>query len=718
MALQFGSTWWGGKWVNSIEDATYSNRLPRVKSYARNGSVSKIEIENSRILAKVQGSRRKPYDVTVELRPFTKQENKKILRIINKNSAYLSALLVRKLPEKLFYDCGKEDINIFPKKWSDFEADCSCPDWADCCKHIAAVIYIIGNEIDRNPFLSFQLHGLDILQKIQAKKTIEGADSSQTTILNIDELTFDKKRNNSSNWKFNHEIFEKIDFSIIPDSRGKLLSLLSDNPLFGTGKNFKIPLDKFYKDISRVSQYLKLKFEVIREGEQFQTGKFTQNSIILKDELSIKKITFAYEERRLTSENTSSLLKIVDLAMQIPLKTFAIHEKTLLSFSLIARFALKIIEKGAFIPEILSKRNAYFIRYIPATMIKEVKDLNDMIMKLIPEDLISIEDNRAKPLFLTKDETVKVLFSLIFDAVNLENNKFFHRLNKVEAMFFNGDVMAAKSFHEREIPNTISLWLSRLHLEKMDYTPLLIIEENSGKFIMDLAAENRKKQLNKPIPLEAILNEKEFSDLRFDILKTVELLKDFLPELDILLKSNGRTMPVLSSENFEKIFFEILPIFKLLGINVLLPKILRELIIPRPTLEAIKKSPKTESRSYISLDSMMDFKWKIALGEKYLSLEEFKNLVREKRGLIKFKEQFIYLDEKEMRKIIGQMEKSSTLSPAARFEAIFTGKYQGTNVVFDQNLSEQINKFLKIKSLNVPKALKANLRPYQNRTSR
>ena len=73
MALQFGNTWWGKKWVDSIEDTEYENRLPRGKRYARNGSVTHIEVSEKGVYAHVKGSRRTPYKVSIALKPFTKE---------------------------------------------------------------------------------------------------------------------------------------------------------------------------------------------------------------------------------------------------------------------------------------------------------------------------------------------------------------------------------------------------------------------------------------------------------------------------------------------------------------------------------------------------------------------------------------------------------------------------------------------------------------------
>ncbi len=91
----------------------------------------------------------------------------KIIDMITGSAFYMSQLVAGKLPMQMYDDLVKNKIKIFPKSSHDLSTDCSCPDWAETCKHIAAVIYIIANEIDRDPFLVFKLHNFDIMKRLK-----------------------------------------------------------------------------------------------------------------------------------------------------------------------------------------------------------------------------------------------------------------------------------------------------------------------------------------------------------------------------------------------------------------------------------------------------------------------------------------------------------------------------------------------------------------------
>src|SRR5699024_6432406 len=165
----FGRTWWGQQWLSAFNNIDNLNRLPRGRRYAGNGSVQTIDIGTQAIHARVQGSRRTPYKVNIALALFNAQEQQTILDATEASPALLSRLLHRQLPQQLLALLHDHGIRLFPRNWQNMKATCSCPDAALPCKHIAAVLYIIANEIDKNPFLVFDLHGMDLAAALQQR---------------------------------------------------------------------------------------------------------------------------------------------------------------------------------------------------------------------------------------------------------------------------------------------------------------------------------------------------------------------------------------------------------------------------------------------------------------------------------------------------------------------------------------------------------------------
>jgi uncharacterized Zn finger protein len=158
---EFGASWWAKRWIQVLESFNIGARLSRGRSYARNGQVLSITIEEGKVKAKVQGSRPKPYEVAIEVKTLSKAEWSKVLDALGRQALFAAKLLAGEMPqdvEEVFKEVG---VSLFPAKMRDLETDCSCPDWSNPCKHIAAVYYLLGEEFDRDPFLIFTLRGLD-----------------------------------------------------------------------------------------------------------------------------------------------------------------------------------------------------------------------------------------------------------------------------------------------------------------------------------------------------------------------------------------------------------------------------------------------------------------------------------------------------------------------------------------------------------------------------
>jgi uncharacterized Zn finger protein len=156
----FGQSWWAKRWIAVLESFDIGARLSRGRSYARGGQVLSIDIDKGRVEAKVQGSRPKPYDITIAVKTLSPGEWKKVLQGLARQAVYAAKLLAGEMPQDIEQLFQKVGVSLFPEKLRDLETDCSCPDWSNPCKHIAATYYLLGEEFDRDPFLLFKLRGL------------------------------------------------------------------------------------------------------------------------------------------------------------------------------------------------------------------------------------------------------------------------------------------------------------------------------------------------------------------------------------------------------------------------------------------------------------------------------------------------------------------------------------------------------------------------------
>lgn len=152
-------TFWGRAWCQHLESfGDYVNRLPRGRTYVRNGSVFHLEIERGTVSARVQGSRL--YSVLIGIEPLSPQGWRKIKDRCTGQIGSVLDLLQGRLSEGVMEVVTDRKNGLFPRP-REIRMQCSCPDWARMCKHIAAVLYGVGARLDKKPELLFLLRGVD-----------------------------------------------------------------------------------------------------------------------------------------------------------------------------------------------------------------------------------------------------------------------------------------------------------------------------------------------------------------------------------------------------------------------------------------------------------------------------------------------------------------------------------------------------------------------------
>ena len=164
-------SWWGKSWNINLESyADYSNRIERGKSYVRNNAVLDLKITRGKVIAKVQGSRVKPYDVEISIDALDSKKWEQVTELCNHRIDSLEQLIEGKFPKELEVLFTDKKYGMFPSP-KEIHFACSCPDWAYMCKHVAAALYGIGARLDNNPMLFFALRDID--GQMLIKKSME-----------------------------------------------------------------------------------------------------------------------------------------------------------------------------------------------------------------------------------------------------------------------------------------------------------------------------------------------------------------------------------------------------------------------------------------------------------------------------------------------------------------------------------------------------------------
>jgi uncharacterized Zn finger protein len=180
---EFTRNWWAKRWIGALERLMDTNRLRRGRRYARGGQVLSIEERSGGVVAEVQGSRTRPYRVTVELEALTEEQWKSVIDALSGRALFTARLLAGEMPEGIEESFSAAGVGLFPERLNELRTSCSCPDWAEVCKHTAAVHYILGEQFDEDPFLLFRLRGRSEEQLERALRQREGGkleDSADT----------------------------------------------------------------------------------------------------------------------------------------------------------------------------------------------------------------------------------------------------------------------------------------------------------------------------------------------------------------------------------------------------------------------------------------------------------------------------------------------------------------------------------------------------------
>ena len=174
----FGETWWAKRWISVLESFNIGARLQRGRSYARSGQVLSIDVAQGKVTAKVQGSRATPYSVTIKVKTLPKADWQKLAAELGRQAIFAAKLLAGEMPQDIEEAFKAARLSLLPTKSHDLDTNCSCPDWSNPCKHIAAVYYLLGEEFDRDPFLIFRLRGIereDLVKLLAGGKQPEAA---------------------------------------------------------------------------------------------------------------------------------------------------------------------------------------------------------------------------------------------------------------------------------------------------------------------------------------------------------------------------------------------------------------------------------------------------------------------------------------------------------------------------------------------------------------
>ena len=712
MASDFGKTWWGSEWLRSLTNIDYANRIPRGARYARNGSVKEIVISDNVIDAKVQGSRRTPYSVTIKVDKFSAKETDALMDGILAHPAIVAELLNRKLSPAV-NDIAKENsLKVFPTSWRDLGMICSCPDWAVPCKHIAAVIYMVGQEIDNNPFLVFKLHGVDIIGEL-AKRGI-AIDAGKMSAVPDEREAFglvpllDKTDKEDSPQCLPH-----FDFSKIANLGEAILKLLPASPAFYADGDFMKRYEENMKRVAKIARSILNGKKYVYDALGSSIGHLPK-----KDVSDIRLVVDKnhHVEAHFSGYKTkNSVVDLMEYLSALPEEKIYESSNTVFAFRSCFVLALRLAVKGNIEPVIVQQKDGSVnVAWTPFMSDKQTAAILEQLDAFFTKDSIVLEcKGRSK---LVPSRPAWFICSCFLTVLVRQTHKPLTWWDKVYELFFDDDWEKFDGVGEKNVPGGIKSWTDHLSAPQLRYLPMIMVRDESedgSEFLLEMTVADAQANDQTEVALHDVFTDKTYQRARYNILRDVSLLSSLVPGIDQYLANEARKPMAMDNAAFSQFLISVVPAMRLLNIRLLLPKSLQHLLRPKPSVSLSAKQ--SDGKSFLRLDQLLQFDWKVAVGDDLISPEEFRGLLGRAEGLIRFKQQYIYVTADDLKRIEKAFASRNEMTPARMLQVALSGEYKSAKVSISPEVKELIRKWTTQQEIEVPKEIHATLRPYQKR---
>ncbi|MEV0668009.1 SWIM zinc finger family protein [Actinomadura luteofluorescens] len=154
-----GAQWWSRRFIDLVESFADAGRLQRGRAYARKGNVFDLRVDAYEVTAKVRGSAPEPYEVALGIEAIDEDGWRAVEAELASRALFRARLLAGEMPPEIEWVFAELGLALFPDSASDLHLMCDCPDWGDPCKHAAAVLYLLAEAFDDDPFLILQWNG-------------------------------------------------------------------------------------------------------------------------------------------------------------------------------------------------------------------------------------------------------------------------------------------------------------------------------------------------------------------------------------------------------------------------------------------------------------------------------------------------------------------------------------------------------------------------------
>ncbi len=523
-----------------------------------------------------------------------------------------------------------------------------------------------------------------------------------------------------------------IDFSLKKNNVDELFFNLSENPDGFKNKDFRYTLSLIYQTVEDEFKDVFLSphaparntnFYMVNENGKLSFFITPTNNF----EYYLKSKGSLFRFRPQVMENEVGYAMSLDLVMDYfggfgDVVDMDALTPTFIYMNSLAHFVMKLIEKLYFIPTIKTKGSMFKIVYEPIIPNQQVARIINQFEENIPEKLFI---KGEKPQNFVNDFIHNYMNYVIYKFLGIKAYKF---KDVKSGTYMIKDLEQRSVMRGIDIAENFSQWFDELYLGKYDVIPFFKIEKLEDE-LFQLKVHIKNRKTNESVLIDELYHKDEiFGANSSDIAKIVEKQLNYairyMPELEDLFEDEDKLALDLNLNEVYKIITQTAYYLQKAQIEVILPKELVNIVVPRASINAKVKASRSQdladifnnsSSSKISLDDILDFSYEIAIGNDKISVEEFNKLVENSNGLIKYKNKYVLIDKEESKKIFEQIAKANfkSMSRMELIHASMSGQLAQYDFDYDDAFARVIQDFTKPIDVTPPETLKGELRPYQ-----
>jgi uncharacterized Zn finger protein/superfamily II DNA or RNA helicase len=723
--------------------------------------VLSLKIEARRVSARVKGHYRSSYTVIIDFPPL--KEKDRVLELIGRDPALLAGIAAGDLPEAFLQTLKDSGISLIPARWGDMVRVCSCPDYGDPCKHMAALYFILAKEVDADPHLLFRLRGIDLSGLTKQlggdlEHRIEAPFEIKAAAKGGPREGSGKGRDDGADAPRERPVITGI-----PQCADLICSLLPPAPPFAD-RDFAEVMAEFYRHAARFIPWPP-SAEDGGEEHVWSRSRWTIECFRPRPGAEV----FLLRE---TIRGEKTRYSLLDAFRRF--RDFSADDGSESYVFLFYLFKLLnlLCTAGAVIPRVFADGTCLKIIWKPFDRLPQIADMLSAIarrgerMLPLPKRGRASRGSGKNPKHAggaaagdsdtaaghaagvraadTDSDYADGGYADGAGAVQLLSSAFLGEwvrssnvtiagggaaFRDLVGIFFRGEEMDTGSPALRSLPLAIDRWLSVLHADFGAYRYRFNIKtsgsrsprpaggaaEDLSDFVLSIEAARDVPDVRDSPAVRAAPGGIKFVPLKdaartlggIAALRAPTALSNYLPEIRTLFSHREIRLTEQHLINFLDSGAELLT---RLGLEVILPKSLHRELKPRLVLQA-KGTGKAQGSlvRYFDLNSLLDWQWQIAIGDELVSPEEFAVLVKGKKRLVKFRDLYIHIDPAELARLL---KKSREDQPTVN--ELLKSHFAGDSFLsFDAEAV--IKNLFAERNFEIPKNLNAVLRPYQER---